>query len=86
MSLFVAGAVFGEVQVTLFVAGAIFGKVKVSLFVAGAVFGEVQVSLFVAGAVFGVIFFSPMPRAPLQQPKANTQKQTNQRASQKSET
>ena len=33
-------------------AGAVFGEVEVSLFVAGAVFGEVQVSLFVAGAVF----------------------------------
>ena len=50
MSLFVAGALFGEVQMSLFVAGALFGDVQVSLFVAGAVFGEVQVSLFVAGA------------------------------------
>ena len=41
MSLFVAGAVFGEVQVSLFVAGAVFGEVQVSLFVAGAVFGEI---------------------------------------------
>ena len=41
MSLFVAGAVFGEVQVSLFVAGAVFGEVEVSLFVAGAVFGEI---------------------------------------------
>ena len=56
MSLFVAGAVFGEVQVSLFVAGAVFGEVQVSLFVAGAVFGEVQVSLFLAGAVFGEIW------------------------------
>ena len=56
VSLFVAGAVFGEVQVSLFVAGAVFGEVQVSLFVAGAVFGEVQVSLFVAGAVFGEIW------------------------------
>ena len=55
MLLFVAGAVFGEVQVSLFVAGAVFGEVQVSLFVAGAVFGEVQVSLFVAGAVFGEV-------------------------------
>ena len=45
MSLFVAGAAFGEVQVFLFVAGAAFGDVQVSFFVAGAVFGEVQVSL-----------------------------------------
>ena len=37
-------------------AGAIFGEVEVSLFVAGAVFGEVEVSLFVAGAVFGEIW------------------------------
>ena len=44
MSLFVAGAVFGEVQVSLFVAGGVFGEVQVSLFVAGAVFGEVEVS------------------------------------------
>ena len=55
VSLFVAGAIFVEVQVSLFVAGAVFGEVQVSLFVAGAVFGEVQVSLFVAGAVFGEI-------------------------------
>ena len=55
VSLFVAGAVFGEVQVSLFVAGAVFGEVQVSLFVAGAVFAEVQVSLFVAGAVFGEV-------------------------------
>ena len=55
VSLFVAGAVFGEVQVTLFVAGAVFGEVRVSLFMAGAVFGEVRVSLFVAGAVFGEV-------------------------------
>ena len=51
-----AGAVFGEVEVSLFVAGAVFGEVQVSLFVAGAVFGEVQVSVFVAGAVFGEIW------------------------------
>ena len=56
MSLFVAGALFGDVQVSLFVAGAVFGEVEVSLFVAGAVFGEVEVSLFVAGAVFGEIW------------------------------
>ena len=37
-------------------AGAIFGEVEVSFFVAGAVFGEVEVSLFVAGAVFGEIW------------------------------
>ena len=55
MSFFVAGAVFGEVQVSLFVAGAVFGDVQMSFFVAGAVFGEVQVSLFVAGAVFGEV-------------------------------
>ena len=54
--VFVAGALFGDVQVSLFVAGALFGDVQVSLFVAGAVFGEVEVSLFVAGAVFGEIW------------------------------
>ena len=37
-----AGAVFGEVQVSLFVAG----EVQVSLFVAGAAFGEVQICHF----------------------------------------
>ena len=36
-----AGALFGDVQVSLFVAGAVFGEVEVSLFVAGAVFGEI---------------------------------------------
>ena len=51
-----AGAAFGDVQVSFFVPGAVFGEVQVSLFVAGAVFGEVQVSLFVAGAVFGEIW------------------------------
>ena len=50
MSLFVAGAVLGEVQVSLFVAGAVLGEVPVLFFVVGAIFGEVQVSLFVAGA------------------------------------
>ena len=34
-------------------AGAVFGEVQVSLFVAGAAFSEVQASLLVAGAVFG---------------------------------
>ena len=48
MSLFVAGAAFGEVHVSLFVAGAVFGEVHVLLFVAGAAFGEVHVLLFVA--------------------------------------
>ena len=36
-----AGAVFGEVEVSFFVAGAVFGEVEVSLFVVGAVFGEI---------------------------------------------
>ena len=40
MSLFVAGAVLGEVQVLFVVVGAVFGEVQVSLFVAGAVLGE----------------------------------------------
>ena len=48
MSLFVAGAVLGEVQVLLFVVGA-----EVLLYVVGAVFGEGQVLLFVAGAALG---------------------------------
>ena len=56
VSLFVAGAAFGEVHVLLFVAGAAFGEVHVSLFVAGAAFGEVHVSLFVAGAACGEIW------------------------------
>ena len=38
MSLFVAGAVLGEVQVSLFVVGAVLGEVQVSLFVVGAVY------------------------------------------------
>ena len=58
MSLFVAGAVLGEVPVSLFVAGAILGEVELSLFVTGAVLGEVPVSLFVAGAVFGEVLVS----------------------------
>ena len=41
MSLFVAGAAFGDLGVSLFVAGAVFGDLGVSLFVAGAVFGEI---------------------------------------------
>ena len=56
MSLFVAGTVLGEGQVSLFVAGAVLGEGQVSLFVAGGVFGEGPVSLFVAGAVFGEIW------------------------------
>ena len=55
-SLFVAGAKFGEVEVSLFLAGAAFGEVQVSLFVAGAAFGEVELSFFVAGAVFREIW------------------------------
>ena len=56
VSLFVAGAAFGEVQVSLFVAGAVFGDLGVSLFVAGAVFGDLGMSFFVAGAAFGEIW------------------------------
>ena len=41
MSLFMAGTVFGDVQVSLLRAGAIFGEVAVSLFVVGAAFGEI---------------------------------------------
>ena len=41
MFLFVAGAAFGDVQVSFFVAGAVFGEVQVARFVAGAVFGEI---------------------------------------------
>ena len=51
LSLLVAGAVFSEVQMSLSLAGAIFGEVQVPLFVAGAVSAEVELSLFVAGAV-----------------------------------
>ena len=51
-----AGALFGEVQLSLFVAGALFGEVQLLLFVEGAVFGEVQLSVFVAGAVFGEVW------------------------------
>ena len=36
-----AGAAFGDVQVSFFVAGAVFAEVELSLFVAGAVFGEI---------------------------------------------
>ena len=42
-------------QVSLFVAGAVFVEVQVPLFPAVAVFDEVQVSLSVAGAVFRMI-------------------------------
>ena len=56
VSLLVPGAVFGEVEVSFFVAGAAFGDVHVSFFVAGAIFAEVELSLFVAGAVFGEIW------------------------------
>ena len=61
MSLFVAGAAFGDVAVSLFVAGMLQCHflwqaqhlVMLQLFVAGAAFGDVAVSLFVAGAAFG---------------------------------
>ena len=36
-----AGAVFGDVELSLCVAGAVFGDVELSLFVAGAVFAEI---------------------------------------------
>ena len=51
-----AGAVFGEVELSLFLVGTIFVEVQVSLVVAGAVFGEVELSFFVAGAVFREIW------------------------------
>ena len=54
MSLFVAGALFGDVQVSLFVAGAVFGEVEVSLFVAGAVLVKFGM---IAGAR-NVVFFN----------------------------
>ena len=41
MSLFVAGAVLGEGQVSLFMARAVLGAGQVLLFVAGAVLGEI---------------------------------------------
>ena len=41
MSLFVAGAVFGEIQGSLFVEDAVFAEVEALLFVAGVVFGEI---------------------------------------------
>ena len=56
MSLFVAGAVFGDLGVSLFVEGEVFRDLGVALFVAGAVFGDLGVSFFVAGAVFGEIW------------------------------
>ena len=56
MLLFVAGAVFGEVEVSLFVPGTAFGEVELSLFVARATFGEVELSVVVAGAVVGEIW------------------------------
>ena len=49
MSLFVAGAMVGDVGVALFVGDA------PSLFVPGAIFGDVGASLFVAGTAFGEI-------------------------------
>ena len=56
LSLFVARALLGEVQqLSLFVAGAFFGEVQLSLCVAGAFFGEIQLSLFVARALFGEV-------------------------------
>ena len=50
VSLFMAGATFGDVGVSLLVAGAAFGDVGVSLFAAGAAFGEI--SLDSRSAVF----------------------------------
>ena len=40
MSLSVAGAIVGEVELSLFVAGAVFGEVELSLFAAGAICRE----------------------------------------------
>ena len=52
-----AGAAFGDLGASLFVAGAVFGDLEtMSFFVAGAAFGELGVSLCVAGAVFGEIW------------------------------
>ena len=41
MSLIVAGAIFGGVQVSLFVECAVFAEIQMSLFVAVAAFGEI---------------------------------------------
>ena len=41
MSLFLAGAVLIEAQVSLFVAGAALGDAQAPLFVAGAILGEI---------------------------------------------
>ena len=43
VSLFAAGAAFGDLGVSFFVAGTAFCDLGVSLFVAGAVFGEIWV-------------------------------------------
>ena len=40
-------------HLSLFVAGAVLGEIQVSLFVAGAALGEVQVFFFVSGAALG---------------------------------
>ena len=50
-SYFAPGAIFCH-GVSLFVAGAAFGDVAVSLFLAGAAFGDVGASLFVAGSIW----------------------------------
>ena len=47
-----AGAAFGDVQVSFFVAGAIFAEVELSLFVAGAVFGEIGMIARARNVVF----------------------------------
>ena len=40
LSLFVAGAMFGDLGLSLLVAGAVFGDLGLSLFVAGAIVGD----------------------------------------------
>ena len=58
MSLFVAGVLFGDVQVSLSVPGAIFGEIQVSLFVAGAIFGDVHwqsIREVASGFLYGLI-------------------------------
>ena len=53
VSLFVAGATFGDLGLSLLEAGAVFSDLGMSLLLEGAAFGDLGVSHFVAGAIFG---------------------------------
>ena len=57
LSLFVPGAIFGNLGLSPFLASAIFGDLGWSLFVAGAIFGEVSLIFCLLAGAQNALFF-----------------------------